>query len=1420
MLAVARSRTSPKSSILYSDESFCLTAPHLVVCTANATISCGGVLEFSRLRLRGFKSFSDEADLPIGEGLTGIVGPNGCGKSNVVEALRWVMGESSARDLRGGEMDDVVFGGSALRPSFDIAEVALMVSNAASTTASEQNSEQSNVFGLAEARASHWGSDLEITRRIERGSGSTYRINKREVRARDVQLIFADAAAGSRSPAIISQGRVTSIIESKPEDRRRLLEDAAGIGGLHSRRREAELKLNATEANLSRVRDRLADLEQDLKGLRRQAKEAERYRQVAEEISYFEQLLLLARVVEAEADAAKAETFRAQAENRCVHWNDVLEAAVINVGSLARQLPDLQAEITRLTGGLAGGRERLSRLQEAAAVYNRDVTRIEQALAAARSEAQRLGQTLEAKSLALPAARKALAAATAERDASQSQTPHLQTHLNELQSLASTARQELQAALSAIATNEAELAENTRLIASHTMRQTEIEAEMVRAMNLDDDALVKVAERQLAEATQRLDEATGEQAMAEDQLQETVTALVAKRQAVENTRQRSSAATEKWRALDNERLRLEALLAAFSLKETDLEQRRDYAAGELQRLDHDLEQNDVVSFEQALEQSRIKSEQLTEELVHAKDEVTRAQEHQQANIDQLTSLRELRDRDAQELTRLRSEAQALGAVQEDSDPEPVLNGLLIDAGYEAALSAALGDDLLVGTADDRPRFWHEIEAGMLPGWPTKLKTLDQVVHGVPALALRLAMVAVCESSAQAQSLQSSLQPGQRLVTIDGGLWRWDGFVQQPDAGKAAQERVRQRRRQAELGLLVPKLELSLGDREADLIAGDAAATAANLVAEEAKRNLTTLEHRLDETHREMTRLDEQLSDRRNRLERLSVERLRIVDEQERVTAELSALSSPDGIDPAEQRADVEQSLAAKHSLACDLEALIAQLRDTEAQETQHRNRLTAVSNTVANARQAVSQAETLFERRRGEAEGRRQSRELAIEGLNRDLRAISEDLAKTAATGKQLQITCQQLGERRATALSASQNYDTELETIRTSVAEQAGSLSRLHERIRSGQGECERLAREVAELEDANAEAAEKLKLLIDEADTIALHAEQHGAAANDAMALEHRLTADARALEERKAELIELERAHSDAVREKEQAAEEAIRAREQLAAAQNELTRIEDLLEAHVEAAERGIDEPPAKLLANERIRDALAKSTVRQVESQLDKHKSKRDGMGAVNLRATAEIGERETTFQKLQIEEGELSAAIERLSAAIQDLDREARKRLIVAFEKVDEHFRRLFAKLFGGGKAHLRLTNIDVPGKAGLELDAMPPGKKLQNISLLSGGEKGMTALALVFALFLSQPSPLCVLDEVDAALDDANVERFVEMMVDIAGTTGTRFIVVTHHPLTMARMDRLFGVTMIERGVSRLVSVSLSTAIDIRTTA
>ena len=323
-------------------------------------------MQVSRLRLVGFKSFVDATELALEPGLTGIVGPNGCGKSNLVEALRWVMGETSARRLRGGEMDDVIFAGTAARPARNIAEVALTL----------DNSSRDAPFAFNDR------AEIEIVRRIERGGGSTYRVNGREVRARDVQLLFSDAASGAHSGAMVSQGRVAALIDAKPVERRLLLEEAAGTAGLHARRRETELKLDAAEENLERLDDVIATIEVQFEALRKQARQAQRYRRLAEQIRRTEALLFRARWLAAEAEAE-----RSSAEHRATE-HIVAEATEHAVAGL-RARDAAEAALPPLRAAEAAAAAELQRLTNSRNALEQELQRV---LAARREAEQRLAQ--------------------------------------------------------------------------------------------------------------------------------------------------------------------------------------------------------------------------------------------------------------------------------------------------------------------------------------------------------------------------------------------------------------------------------------------------------------------------------------------------------------------------------------------------------------------------------------------------------------------------------------------------------------------------------------------------------------------------------------------------------------------------------------------------------------------------------------------------------------------------------------------------------------------------------------------------------------------------------------------------------------------------------------------------------------------
>ena len=1152
-------------------------------------------MRFSKLRLNGFKSFVDPTELVIEPGLTGIIGPNGCGKSNLVEALIWAMGETSAKRLRGGEMDDVIFGGTSARPARNLAEVVLSLDN-----------------GKGDAPKPYDEYDeIEVVRRIERGSGSGYRINGREVRARDVQLLFADVASGAQSTALVSQGRVSTIINSKPGDRRALLEEAAGITGLHSRRHEAELRLKAAEANLLRLDDVLTALATQLEGLKKQARQAQRYRRLSEHIRRAEAVVLHLRWQAASAELTLAVERLTAAERAVADRTAAALAAERARETAAGELPAL-----RQTEAAAAAE--LQRLTLARQALEEEERRVAAAQAAAEARLAQLAADLKREEgLAADAAaalerletdRAALTAAQAEEAAGES-----------------AAAEALAQAGAEVAALDAELTALTERIAAETARR---------------DALA-TRQREAAERSARL-----------GQRQE------------ELARQRAT--------LDAEAISAERVAAQAEA---------------------------VRAAEAAVEESRAAAETAETALRSAQA----AEAEARGPVEAAETRR----------AKLRAEAQALTellAAAGDRRWTPVLDGIQVAPGFEAALGAALGEDLTAPLDAAAPMHWHHLEDYVAAQpLPAGIAALAAQVIAPPALARRLAQIGIVEDAATAEARQGELLPGQRLVSRDGGLWRWDGLRRAAGTPTAAGQRLRQRNRLLEL-----EEALRVADAEAQTLLS---------VFEEAQR----------ETRR------------RSESERAAREAARAaVGSLAQARDRETTLSR--------QAAAIASRLAAIDEAATRLAADLADA----AQENEAAGAALAGLPDPALAREAAASVRTRLAERR--------THHLACQGEHARLRREAEMRRQRLVT----------IGEEHR------------------SWQERAAAAQRQGETLTARQSDLET---ELAGLARRPAEIAAQREAL---AETIAGATSRRNAAA-DALALgETRLAESERAAKSADAALA-AER-------------EERVRCeghRDQAAENQQALVAL---------TAER-LDCAPDAILAQAGIETTETLPPLTDAAARFERLTRERDNMGPVNLVAEAEAAEVEEKLGALNREREDLTGAIQRLRQGISTLNREGRERLLAAFEQVNDHFTRLFVRMFGGGQAYLRLDYPEGgdPLEAGLEILASPPGKKLQTLSLLSGGEQALTALSLLFAVFLTNPAPICVLDEVDAPLDDANVDRFCRLVEEIAESCETRFLVITHHRLTMSRVDRLYGVTMAEKGVSQLVSVDLQQAERLR---
>ncbi|HXV25274.1 MAG TPA: AAA family ATPase [Alphaproteobacteria bacterium] len=1153
------------------------------------------MVQFAKLRLTGFKSFVEPTELAIESGVTGIVGPNGCGKSNLVEALRWVMGETSAKRMRGGEMDDVIFSGSAARPGRNIAEVVVTLDNASRRAPAQFNDAE----------------ELEITRRIERGSGSIYRINGREVRARDVQLLFADAATGAHSTALVSQGRIGAIINAKPTDRRGLLEEAAGISGLHSRRHEAELRLRAAESNLARLDDVIVTLESQLQALKKQARQANRYRTLNDHVRRAEALLIHLQWQEALGRIEAARAALDEAERAVAERTGAVAAATTAEANASAALPPLRqtevemaAELQRLNLARAGLDTEEARIREAAA---ETAQRLVQIRADLERERRQEGEAGEAMRRIASECERLEAAAASESEA-----------------LALSADQ-VNVAGRLVDQLELELAELAQTIAADEARQTAL------------DHRISEVTQHLERLAQRRADAEAEHAKAAPAAADTA-ALAAARAAVTGASQAF------------ERLRAQA---------------------------------------DAAERSRIEAGAAE---VAARDSFQAAQERRAKLIAERDAL-----------------ASMYTSAQNETWPA-LIDAIEVERGFEIALGAGLGDDLDASADADAPAHWRGLPQIDQPALPPGAEPLSLKVHGADLLLRRLSQIGVVADRQMGDLLQSQLAQGQRLVTAEGHLWRWDGYVASAGAPTAAATRLHRRNRLAELAAAVTPAEAELAAAEQSLVSARSRATEAG-------------------------------------------ERERAQRQGEREAADALAVARATESQAANAVAAANSRLSA---LTETLEALAADIAEIE--------------DSLAVARQDRAAMPDLSERR--ERAERKRSELIDKRTELVELRAAQDRLIRESELRR----------EWLKAAEEEAQNWARRREGSRRQIEE-------LTQRETVTVAEHRRLERRPQEIEE------QRLALL-----GHISAAEQNRKAAADRLAeAESAQVAAARTLRELEAALHEM---------------------REERVRLQGSLAQADAVLEALDGRSRERLDCRPAEALALSQHDPSTDLPERSAIEAKLERLIRERENIGPVNLRAEAEAAELSQQITGLQTERADLVAAIARLRQGIASLNREGRERLLAAFEQVNTHFEELFVRLFGGGRAHLALTESEDPLEAGLEIMASPPGKRLQVMSLLSGGEQALTALALLFAVFLTNPAPICVLDEVDAPLDDANVERFCALVEDIARSSQTRFLIITHHRLTMARMDRLFGVTMAEQGVSQLVSVDLQRAETLAETA
>jgi chromosome segregation protein len=1146
-------------------------------------------MKLTRLRLIGFKSFVEPTDFEIEPGLTGVVGPNGCGKSNLVEAVRWVMGEASYKAMRGAEMDDVIFSGNTERPGRNHAEVAVSIDN------SERK---------APALFNEFDT-LEVSRRILREHGSIFRVNGREVRARDVAMLFADASTGSRSPALVHQGRIGEIIQARPDQRRRVLEEAAGISGLHARRHEAELRLKAAEQNLARLEDVIGQLAAQVAALKTQARQAVRYRNISGQVRRTEALLFHLRWIAARSEVTETQRTKDEAVRVVAARTGEQAVASTHQAQIAAGLPALREAEAKAAAAL-------QRLIIARETLEREETRAKERIGELDRRIEQFAADLKRERVLAADAEAALGRLNREEAA-------LKAAAQDSGARLAAVNKHVTAADSALAGSEKSFAELTGALADLTARRNQLQAAL----------------REHGERAARL----------EAELANIDAGLA---------------------ATDSGTPHVSALTAALTGAQSAL-----------------------AEAEKAARDAEVAHAQARQEIDAARAPLAAAEKTVQ---------------------RLETEAKTIGkllAVESKNLWPPVMDAIAVTKGYEKALGAALGDDLDAPVGSSAPMHW----AGAAPdpsdpGLPDGVAALAKYVKAPPELARRLAQIGVVDRVAGAR-LAGQLKPGQRLVSREGDFWRWDGFAIAAHAPTGAAQRLAQRGRlQAIEGeLAAARSEVDAKRRAVE--AAEAAVAAAATAETDARARWREAQRLIDAAREEHAAAEREIGRNAARLSALKEAKQRIGAGRDETRL---------------ARGAAEKALAALPA-AADIE-----------------KKLAAVNDVIARERGTCAEL-------RGQAQAIAREAELAnhrLAAIAAERGAWNERNDNAAAQIATLEQRTQEAASERAELKNAPQKFAAERQSligaIEKATAERRGAADRL------------------ATAETALAEA--------DKAARVALEA-----------------------VGEARAEAARGEERHDAA--------------RRRLADIEHEIREVLQVAPtAATEVAELKPDAPPP---------------SIAEVEAKIERIKQERERLGSVNLLAEQELRDVEAQHGKLTAERDDLVEAIRRLRQGIHSLNHEARERLLASFKIVNENFQKLFAELFGGGNAELQLIESEDPLEAGLEIMAKPPGKKPATLSLLSGGEQALTALALIFAVFLTNPAPICILDEVDAPLDDYNVERFCDLLDEMTRSTDTRFVIITHNPITMARMNRLYGVTMAERGVSQLVSVDLEGAVKLR---
>jgi len=1136
-------------------------------------------MKFKSIRISGFKSFLESTEIPIDNGLTGIVGPNGCGKSNIVEAMKWVMGENSARQMRGDGMDDIIFSGTNERPARNFAEVSIKLDNTEKKAPSNFN---------------HFD-EIEISRKIEREKGSIYRVNGKQVRSRDIQLIFADNGTGARSSGIVSQGRISQIIDSSPENRRVILEEAANIKGLHSRRHEAELKLNGATDNLSRLLDIEQTYNEQLVELEKQARKASRYRSVGERLRKAESTLFIKLLNSSETDLK--------------NFKNELEIATDRVNQA-------QLDVSKNTKSKLVAFDKIPELKK-----------------------------IEAEKAAF--------------------LQSLNINKIRLEEEKSSANKTLDNIFNQISQIEIDIE-----------REEEIKEDSKKSLlNLEDEEKKLKTESKAFEG--KIDQAIS---------------------LVKELKKKSDEADQDLSSINSKIYSINSNKENIEKRITDLKEK-------IKKSEFQIPQFNILEEEKSFKENKakiIKGRKLLEE----KNKLLLTKKNEYEAIKKiLNDLNKAKTEADYKVNITKAELNSLSSLlgHDTSSKETLENSIDSFASLEKSIGSILGETLLAPVLSnlDTPKntpFWRKNLKGIIETkLPDGVKPIIKNIKNNSILDLALLGVGIVDNEEIAFKLQDKLSFGQALTTVEGGLWRWDGFVQPPQVQNSYSERLQNIAKLRSLEKEIPNLENRQKSIQSKIDKNE-------LYINVIEKNILELESQIYD-----------LIEANNNLNLLNTK--------------------------IESKIGSSKILVKEHQNIIDL------------------------SNKELNL-------------------------------LNKEL-INSSNLPLLLTEELKIRNIADQCRNSLTDAMAAEQQ-------VRNHESYQSRNLLQIkNQKNNWKKREDEAIAR-LLTLQNRQKSLSEEKQKLMNLPDNFKKREDELNLEINKALHLRNKAADN---LVEAETNLNELEKLEKLSEQNMSSLREEMIKIEAKLNLSKSQVKNIEERVWEKLRINTDQLYEI-ANLDKNDEIDisiDALEKTVHRLI--------NERDSIGAVNLRAEEEMKEMRDKIKTMSDERIDLEQAIDKLKTGIFELNKEGRQRLKESFEEVNKNFKNLFQKLFGGGNAELKLIGNEDPLHAGLEVLASPPGKKMQLLSLLSGGEQALTAISLIFSVFLCNPAPICILDEVDAPLDDSNVGRFCNLLEKIVEETDTYFMVVTHHRLTMAKMDRLFGVTMEQKGISRLVAVNLEQA-------